>query len=223
MTGPTPQSSSGGPDLAAVRASLEAAHWHAADLDPDPFAQFEAWLALAREVGVAEPDAMVLSTVDAQGRPSSRHVLQRGFDGRSFCFYTNYRSQKAGEIEAHPVVALCFPWIAIGRQVRAVGRVERTSAAESDTYFTTRPRQSQLAAWASEQSSVLADRAELEARYSEMEARFEGRPVDRPPHWGGYRVVPDELEFWQSRPNRLHDRFRYRSGDGGWIIERLAP
>jgi len=217
------QAASAPPDLVAVRAELEAAPWHAADLDPDPFAQFGSWLALAREVGVAEPDAMVVSTIDERGRPSSRHVLQRGFDGRSFCFYTNYRSQKAREIEAHPAVALCFPWIAIGRQVRAVGRAQRTTEAESDAYFASRPRQSQVAAWASDQSAVIADRAALDARYAEMEDRFEGRPVDRPPHWGGFRVVPDELEFWQSRPNRLHDRFRYRSVDGGWVVERLAP
>jgi pyridoxamine 5'-phosphate oxidase len=210
-------------DLVALRAELERVGMTEDDVDPDPFVQFEVWHELARSSGVAEPDAMVVSTLDRSGALSSRHVLLKGLDGGAFTFFTNYQSQKARQIEDHPQVALCFPWIALGRQVRVAGRAERTSAAESDAYFATRARDSQLGAWASPQSDVLRDRADLEASFEECARRYEGGPVPRPPHWGGYRVVPDEIELWQGRASRLHDRLRYRRDGSAWIIERLAP
>jgi pyridoxamine 5'-phosphate oxidase len=209
-------------DLEASRVELERIGLDEADVDADPFVQFRRWFDVAVESGVHQPEAMVVSTVSVAGAPSSRHVLLRGTDG-GFTFYTNYRSQKAREIEADPHVALCFPWIAIGRQVRVVGRAERTPASVSDEYFASRPRDSQLGAWASDQSAVLTDRGELERQFAARQAEFEPMSVPRPPHWGGLRVVPAEIEFWQGRRSRLHDRLRYRRDRDDWIIERLAP
>jgi pyridoxamine 5'-phosphate oxidase len=190
----------------------------------DPVELFRRWYADAVRAGLEKPDAMALATVAADGRPSVRMVLLSSFDGRGFVFHTNSRSRKGQEIAGNPLVALVLWWDPPGRQVRVEGRAERTSAAESDAYFAGRPRGSQLSAWASDQSAAIPDRAALEARLAEEERRHAGGPVPRPPHWGGYRVVPDAIEFWEGRDNRLHDRVRYRRGQGGeWLVERLAP
>jgi pyridoxamine 5'-phosphate oxidase len=185
-----------------------------ATLGPDPFVAFERWLAEARAAGVAEPEAMVLSTA----APRARVVLLRG----TFRFFTNYASAKAREIEADPRVALTFLWHAQHRQVRVEGEARKLPPEESDAYFASRPRGSQIGAWASPQSEAIADRAALDTLVAQTEARFPDA-VPRPPFWGGYEVVPSAIEFWSGRPSRLHDRLRYRSGDGGWQVERLAP
>lgn len=194
------------------------------DVAPAPMAQFRLWFDNAREADQAEPDAMSLATIGEGGVPSSRFVLLKGVDERGFTFYTNYRSAKCSELDANPVASIAFRWARLERQVRAGGAVEVTSPEESDAYFASRSRESQLGAWASEQSRVIAGRAALEARLAVMEARFAGAEVPRPPWWGGLRLVPATVEFWQGRPGRLHDRLRYRRADGGeWVIERLSP
>jgi pyridoxamine 5'-phosphate oxidase len=208
--------------LDARRAELQAVGVDESELADDPFTQFRRWFAVCVESGVHEPEAMVVSTVAGSGRPSSRHVLLRGLD-HGFVFFTSSTSQKGREMADRPVVAICFPWNVLARQVRVAGTVEVVSAAESDEYFATRPRDSQIGAWASRQSEVIPDRATLDRWVVEAGARFGDGPVPRPPHWGGYRVLPDEMEFWQGRPSRLHDRFRYTRRDGSWLRERLSP
>ena len=194
-----------------------------ADLAPDPLAQFARWYEDAAAEGIYEPHAMTLSTAGPDGRPASRYVLLRGVNDRGFQFFTSYLSAKARDLDARSEAALTWGWLELHRQVRARGTVTRLPPAESDAYFHSRPRGSQIAVWASPQSEVIADREELERRVAEVEARFEGRTVPRPDHWGGYLLEPADVEFWQGRQSRLHDRLRYRRSGDAWIVERLAP
>jgi pyridoxamine 5'-phosphate oxidase len=198
---------------------------HADDLDPDPFEQFRRWYTDAEDHGQAQPDAMAVATSTPDGRPSVRVVLLRGVDDRGFRFFTNFESRKALEVATNPRVAIAWHWPEVGRQVRATGRAERASDAESDAYWYARPRASRVSAWASAQSQPIGGRDELEARARAVEARFAGGEVERPPGWGGFLVVPDEMEFWQHRDDRLHDRFAYSRRDPGlrWTVARLQP
>jgi pyridoxamine 5'-phosphate oxidase len=189
----------------------------------DPIAVFAAWLREAEEAGVEVPETMTLATADSEGAPSARMVLLKGVDPDGFVFYSGYVSRKADELERNPRAALVFYWRPLGKQVRVEGRVERVSEAESAAYFATRPRGSQVAAWASQQSEPLAGREELDRRYAELEQEYEGRAVPLPPHWGGFRLRPDAIEFWQHRDNRLHDRTRYTRAREGWRSELLSP
>ncbi len=194
------------------------------DLDASPFRQFDRWMREAIETQLLEPNAMTLATAGADGQPAVRTVLLKGFDERGFVFYTNYDSNKAGDIAANARVALLFPWLALERQVSVTGRAEKISAAESLKYFLSRPRDSQIGAWASRQSSVITTRALLEQKFAEMKAKFAQGEIPLPTNWGGYRVTPQTFEFWQGRPSRLHDRFLYRrQADHTWTIERLMP
>jgi pyridoxamine 5'-phosphate oxidase len=193
-------------------------------LDPDPLAQFRAWFEEAAATGLRVPEAMALATATSEGRPSVRMVLLKDADERGFAFYTNYESRKGRELEQNARAALLFHWDPLGRQVRVEGPVELVGREESEAYFRTRPRGSALAAWASRQSEPLAGRDELEEAVRAVAARFEGADVTLPPHWGGYRLVPERYEFWQHQDDRLHDRIRYEpDGAGGWRRVRLAP
>ncbi len=192
-------------------------------MNDDPLRLFEAWFREAEAAGVDVPEAMTLATATREGRPSARFVLLKGADEEGFVFYTGYGSRKADELAENPRGALLFYWRPLGKQVRVEGVVERVAQEESAAYFATRPRASQLAAWASAQSRPLASREELERRYAELEREYEGRAVPLPPHWGGYRLRPDAYEFWQHRDNRLHDRECYTREDGGWKVELLGP
>jgi pyridoxamine 5'-phosphate oxidase len=190
----------------------------------DPFAQFGSWLQEATESPLREPNAMTLATASADGRPSARMVLLKGFDERGFAFFTNFESRKGQELAENPVASLVFWWDILERQVRIEGPVERLPDEESDAYYDSRPLGSRLGAWVSAQSQVIDSRAVLEADLAELQQRHADQAPQRPPFWGGYRVVPEAIEFWQGGPNRLHDRLRYtRQGDGAWAIERLSP
>jgi pyridoxamine 5'-phosphate oxidase len=195
------------------------------DLDESPIQQWHAWYIEAVEAELAEPNAMAVSTIDAEGMPDSRIVLVRGFDDDGLTFFGNYNSAKGQQIDANPVASAVFPWIGLHRQVRVRGSIEMLPRHESDAYFASRPRDSQLGAWASPQSEVIEGRDVLNQRHTEFAEKFGGAEVPRPPHWGGWLLVPEVFEFWQGRPNRLHDRFRYRRDDAtqDWAIERLAP
>jgi pyridoxamine 5'-phosphate oxidase len=189
----------------------------------DPIERFREWFREAERAGVEVPEAMTLATADADGAPSARMLLLKGADEEGFVFYSGYVSRKAGELDQNPRAALVFYWRMLGKQVRVEGPVERVSESESAAYFATRPRGSQLAAWASHQSQPLESREELERRYAELEREYAGREVPRPPHWGGFRLRPDAIEFWEHRENRLHDRFRYTRAREAWRAELLSP
>ena len=209
-------------DIAAIRQDYQGERLDEDTAERDPIAQFNGWFAEAVKAELPMVNAMTLATADGEGRPSARIVLLKGADARGFVFYTNYESRKAQELAANPRAALLFYWIGLEREVRIEGVIEKTSDAESDEYFASRPLGSRLAAIASPQSAIVGTRHILEERYAEAERRYGATPR-RPPGWGGYRVVPDAIEFWQGRPNRLHDRLLYRKTGSAWEIVRLAP
>jgi pyridoxamine 5'-phosphate oxidase len=210
-------------ELAALRREYGDAGLDAADLAPDPIVMFRHWMHDTVVAGLHEPNAMVVATVSPEGRPSARMVLLKSVDERGFVFYTNYDSRKGRELDANPPVSLLFPWHDLQRQVRVEGTGSRVSEEESQAYFSSRPRASQLGAWASPQSDEVASRAELQASYDDAAKRFDGHDVPLPPYWGGYRVRPDVVEFWQGRRGRMHDRLVYRREGEGWSTVRLAP
>jgi pyridoxamine 5'-phosphate oxidase len=210
-------------DFAVLRREYANEPLNEGDVAADPFVQFRAWFDQAERAGVREPNAMSLATVSADGRPAVRIVLLKGVDERGFSFYTDYRSRKGSELDATGRAALCFHWHDVERQVRVGGTVERVSADESAAYFALRPRGSQIGAWSSRQSSPLDSRETLDRAVEANAARFGDGAVPLPPHWGGYRVRPEEIEFWQGRANRLHDRILYIRSGSSWIISRLSP
>ncbi len=194
------------------------------DAKPNPFEQFKIWFDQAVAAGLPEPNAMTIATATLDGKPSARMVLLKDYDERGFVFYTNYESHKGQQLRQNPWGALGFWWAELERQVRIEGRVEQVSDAEADKYFHSRPKASQLGAWASNQSQVIESREVLEQRLQQLKEEYENKEVPRPPHWGGFRVIPDEFEFWQGRPSRLHDRLLYRRGEqSNWTIQRLSP
>jgi pyridoxamine 5'-phosphate oxidase len=211
------------PDLASLRAEYQLAGLDESDLAPDPFTMFGRWFDAAHVAGVVEPNAMVLSTVSVDGQPSARVVLLKGMTEHGFVFFTNYDSRKGAELGANPHCCLLFSWVELQRQVRIEGAANRIPRDETEAYFASRPRDSQLGAWASAQSSVVGSRAELEAAYADVEARFAGSDIPAPPHWGGYQVTPERVELWQGRQSRMHDRLAYLREGRGWRTERLAP
>jgi pyridoxamine 5'-phosphate oxidase len=220
------------PDLSQLRREYVAEGLAEDDLADDPTVMFRRWMHDALTAGLHEPNAMVVATVSGSGRPSARTVLLKGHDERGFVFFTNYESRKGGELEQNPLCALLFPWHVLGRQVRVEGTARRLTRPENEAYFSSRPHASQIGAWASPQSHVVRDRAELDTSYDAAATRFRDGEVSLPPYWGGYRVTPEAVEFWQGRQGRMHDRLRYRrasagdpgsAGGTGWVTERLAP
>lgn len=211
------------PNLADLRQEYALAGLDEEGIAQDPFEQFERWFEEARSAGVIEPNAMTLATADADGFPAARTVLLKGVDKRGFTFFTNYESTKGRELAANPRATLVFPWLALERQVIVRGSVSRVAQEETDAYFQSRPEGSQLGAWASAQSTLVPDRQALEHNLAAAKERFAAGPIPTPPHWGGFRVSPIAVEFWQGRPSRLHDRLRYRKSDPGWVIERFSP
>lgn len=209
-------------DLASLRTEYRKARLEVGDLPADPFDAFARWFDEAERSQVPEPSAMTLATVGEDGTPTARIVLLKGLEPQGFTFFTDYRSRKGRELDANPRASLLFFWQELERQVRIVGNVSRVSAKESESYYNSRPLGSRIGAWASHQSMVIPDRGWLEGRVADAEKKY-GEAPPLPPHWGGYRVAPTEFEFWQGRESRLHDRLRYRKGETGWMVERLAP
>src|SRR4051812_11952191 len=210
--------------LADLRKDYSLAGLTEKELARDPFRQFEKWFQEAEAAKIPEPNAMVLTTATREGRPSVRTVLLKGLDGRGFVFYSNYESRKGRELEGNPRASLLFPWIALERQVIVEGAVVKVAREEAEAYFHSRPRLSQLSAWVSQQSSIISGRSVLEDSMKALEKKYAGQEVPLPPHWGGWRLTPETVEFWQGRRSRLHDRLRFRrEKDGGWAVERLAP
>jgi pyridoxamine 5'-phosphate oxidase len=211
-------------DIAGLRFDYSAHGLRRADLDPDPIRQFTLWFTDAANAGIRDANAMSLATATPDGEPSVRIVLLKGFDERGFVFFTNHSSEKGKQLGANPRAALALYWVQLERQIRIAGAVEQTSRQESERYFHSRPQGSQLGAWVSRQSEVIDSRQILDARLTKITERYADGQIPLPPHWGGYRVTPKTIEFWQGRQNRLHDRFRYtRQSTGGWLIDRLAP
>ncbi len=210
-------------EIASLRREHSLRTLDESSVHPDPFVQFDRWFGEAMAVHRHEPNAMVLATATGEGKPSARFVLMKGVDERGFVFYTNYESRKSVELRQNPNAALLFYWSELEREVRVEGTVERASREESEEYFRSRPLESQLGAWASRQSEVIADRTVLEQKVAELKARFGDGPIPLPPFWGGFRLHPHTVEFWEGRPNRLHDRIRYVRRGTTWVIERLSP
>jgi pyridoxamine 5'-phosphate oxidase len=219
----SPAKHGGQQNLQGLRRNYRRAQLREADVAADPMEQFARWFKQARQAGEIEPNAMVLSTADGHGAPSGRVVLLKEADAGGFVFYTNYTSRKGRQIEANPRASLTFFWPVLERQLRIEGRVRRIGRGQSEAYFHTRPRESQIGAWASDQSQVIASRQELEKRDAELAKRFGEGPIPLPDCWGGYQLVPSRIEFWQGRPGRLHDRLEYIRQKGRWAIRRLAP